>query len=139
MFFRSDFSFRSYVLRMYPEMREPCTGHTPGLQGLRSSSTPGSAAVTSQQPLGHTFSQEKMKPEEYDNIKEEVSNISVKNLATFWEDLSRQVQGELVRQESPSIRKKWYSMPELKAQVVKRKLPDATTQKKVRKIEEKKA
>merc|ERR1712226_1386370 len=78
-----------------------------------------------------------MKLEEYESMQEEVSNISVKNLATFWEDLSKQVQGELVRQESPSIRKKWNSMPELKTQVVKRKLPDATTQKKVRKIEEK--
>ena len=83
----------------------------------------------------NTFWTEKiMKPDEYEAMHEEMANISVRNLASFWETLSKQLEGKTVRHnDSPTIKKKWSSMPELK--VVKRKMPEAPTQQKIRKIE----
>ena len=83
----------------------------------------------------NTFWTEKtMKPDEYEAMHEEMANISVRNLASFWETLSKQLEGNTVRHnDSPTIKKKWSSMPELK--VVKRKMPEAPTQQKIRKIE----
>ena len=105
-----------------------------GLQGLRNGSQSANCTLD---PLNQRITREDMRPEEYEAMHEEVGNISVRNLATFWEDLTRRVVGEEAQQtESSSIKKKWNSMPELKGQIVKRKLPEATTQQKVRKIED---
>ena len=105
-----------------------------GLQGLRNGSQSANCTLD---PLNQRITREDMRPEEYEAMHEEVGNISVRNLATFWEDLTRRVVREEAQQtESSSIKKKWNSMPELKGQIVKRKLPEATTQQKVRKIED---
>ena len=107
-----------------------------GLQGLRNGS-PSISANCTLNPLSQRTKREDMRPEEYEAMHEEVGNISVRNLATFWEDLTRRVAGEEAEHtESSNIKKKWNSMPELKGQIVKRKLPEATTQQKVRKIED---
>ena len=105
-----------------------------GLQGLRT----GSPSISTDCTLDSSdqrIKREDMRPEEYNAMHDEVGNISVRNLATFWEDLTRRVVSE-EKTESSNIKKKWNSMPELKGQIVKRKLPEATTQQKVRKIED---
>ena len=111
-----------------------------GLQGLHT----GSPSTSATQPFNGTLSpsnqrvkREDMRPEEYEAMHEEVGNISVRNLATFWEDLTRRVAGEEAQQtESSNIKKKWNSMPELKGQIVKRRLPEGTRHQKVSKIED---
>ena len=54
--------------------------------------------------------------------KEELGNISVKNLARFWEEVSKKVKDEADKSEQV-IPKKWYSMPNLKDKFEKRQLP----------------
>ena len=111
-----------------------------GLQGLRT----GSPSSSANQPFNCTLNpsnqrvkKEDMRPEEYEAMHEEVGNISVRNLATFWEDLTRRVVGEEAQPaESSNIKKKWNSMPELKGQIVKRRLPETTRQQKVSKMED---
>ena len=54
--------------------------------------------------------------------KEEIGNISVKNLAKFWEEVSKKVAD--MDEEETKIQKKWNSMPNLKE---KRQLPPKPT------------
>ena len=61
---------------------------------------------------------------EYPVTREELGNISVKNLAKFWEEVSRKVRDETERAE-PVIEKKWTSLPNLKEKYEKRRLPAA--------------
>ena len=107
-----------------------------GLQGLHTGS-PSVSTTCTLKPSSQAVKGEAMRPEEYEAMQDEVGNISVRNLATFWEDLTRRVAGEEAeKKESANIKKKWNSMPELKGQVVKRKLPEATARQKVQKVED---
>ena len=54
--------------------------------------------------------------------KEELGNISVKNLARFWEEVSKKVSDEADKVEAV-VPKKWNSMPNLKDKFEKRQLP----------------
>ena len=62
--------------------------------------------------------------------KEELGNISVKNLARFWEEVSKKVKDEAEKSE-PVIQKKWNSMPNLKDKYEKRQLPAVPSSKPV--------
>ena len=64
----------------------------------------------------------KNEEKEYPVTKEELGNISVKNLAKFWEEVSKKVRDEAEKTE-PVIQKKWNSMPNLKEKYEKRRLP----------------
>merc|ERR1711915_323743 len=57
-----------------------------------------------------------------DAIKDEIGTISVKNMAKFWEEVSKKIMEEASKAE-PKIQKKWNSMPDLKDRFEKRKLP----------------
>jgi len=76
----------------------------------------------------------------FDNIKEcqiskdEMGNISVKNMAKFWEEVSKTIKDEAAKTE-PKIQKKWNSMPDLKDRYEKRKLPARPTQEKIQQLE----
>ena len=67
--------------------------------------------------------------------KEEIGNISVKNMAKFWEEVSKKVKDETLKTEH-KIQKKWNSMPDLKDRYEKRKLPMRPTQEKIDNIED---
>jgi len=66
--------------------------------------------------------------------KDEMGNISVKNMAKFWEEVSKKIQDAASKTE-PKIQKKWNSMPDLKDRYEKRKLPATPTQEKIERLE----
>ena len=115
------------------EGKEDQPEQLPELEGL-----PLAQSVVRNLELPHrSFTEDSMKPDEYEIMRQEIASICVRSLASFWEDLSKQVGGGGGQQsESPTIKKKWNSMPELKGQYAKRKLPDAPTLQKIRRLED---
>ena len=68
--------------------------------------------------------------------KEELGSISVKNMAKYWEDISRKIKADAEKTDC-KIQKKWNSMPDLKDRYEKRKLPVRPTQEKIQHLETK--